>query len=107
MAHGAFYIYIRQKERNINKKIVRCFLIRNVPHCYGLPLDLCGKHIATLFAKHATIFANTPQFGETYRIFTGKALQSLDCGALQDDALSGIASKCGAHDYLARSLAVF
>ena len=30
-------------------------------------------------------------------IFTGKVLQSLNCGALQDGALSGIASKCGAH----------
>ena len=40
---------------------------------------------------------NAPQFGETCHIFTGKVLQSLDCGALQDGAFSGIASKCDAH----------
>ena len=29
----------------------------NDMHCtfFGLPLDLCGKHIAVLFAKHAAI----------------------------------------------------
>ena len=42
---------IRQKEHNINKKFVRRFLIRNVPHFYGLSLDLCRKRIATLFVK--------------------------------------------------------
>ena len=90
---------IRQKEHNTNKKFVCRFLIRNMPHFYGLLLDLCGKHIATFFAKRAAIFANEPQFGETRHIFTGKVpqSQSLDCGALKDGALSGIASKCGAH----------
>ena len=33
-----------------------------MPHFYGLPLDLCGKCIAALFAKRATIFANAPHF---------------------------------------------
>ena len=64
---------IRQKERNTNKKFVRHFLIRNVPHFYGLPLDLCGNRIAALFAKRAAIFANALQFGETCCVFTGKA----------------------------------
>ena len=52
---------IRQKERNTNLKFVHLFLIRNVPHFYGLPLDLCRKCIAVLFA-------NVPQFGETRHI---------------------------------------
>ena len=68
---------IRQKERNTNKKCVNLF-DKNTPHFYGLPLDLCGKCIAALFA-------NAPQFGE------------IDCGALQDGVLSGIASKCSTH----------
>ena len=67
---------IRQKEHNTNKKFVCRFLIRNVPHFYGLPLDLCGKRIAALFAKRTTIFANAPQFGKTHRVFMGKAPQS-------------------------------
>ena len=33
-----------------------------------------------------------PQFGEMHRIFTGKAPQSKNCGALQDGALSGSAA---------------
>ena len=36
-------------------------------------------------------------FLPTHRVITGKAPQSLDFGTLQDGALSGIASKCGAH----------
>ena len=55
-----------------------------MPHFYGLPVDLCGKRIAALLAKRAAFF-------------TGKTQQSKDCGALQDGALSGIASKYGAH----------
>ena len=74
---------IHQKERNTNKTLVRHFLIRNVSHFYGLPLDLYRKRIAVLFAKCAVIFANSPQFGEMHCIFTGKAPQSLDCGTLQ------------------------
>ena len=57
---------IHQKEHNTNKKFVRHFLIRKVSHFYGLPLDLCRKRIAVLFAY-------APQFGETHRIFMGKA----------------------------------
>ena len=88
------YIYtygIPQKEHSSNKKNLPRFFIRNVPHFYGLPLGLCGKRIAVLFAKRSAIFANVTRFGETRRIFTGKVPQSLDCGALQDGALSGIA----------------
>ena len=39
-----------------NTLIKNCGLL--LPHFYGLPLDLCGKHITALFAKHAAIFAN-------------------------------------------------
>ena len=46
---------ICQKERNTNGKFVSSFLIRNVTHFYGLPLDLCGKRIAVLFAQCAAI----------------------------------------------------
>ena len=54
--------------------------------------------MAALFAKSVAIFAKCAAiWREMCRIFTGKAPESLDCGALQDDALSGIASKCGAH----------
>ena len=83
------------KVHNTNIKFVRHFLIRHVLHFYGFPLDLCGKRIAALFGKRAVIFANAPQF-EMRHIFTGKALQSLNCDALQDGALLGIASKHGA-----------
>ena len=43
---------------------------------YGLPLDLCRKHIAAVFATHASIFDNAPQFG----VFTGKVPQYAFCG---------------------------
>ena len=46
--------------------------------------------VAALFVKRTAIRRNT-------HIFTGKAPQSKDCDALQDGTLSGIASKCGAH----------
>ena len=70
---------MRQKEcDNTKKKFVCHFLIRNPPHFYGLAPDLCGKRIVAPFAKRATIFANTQQFGETRRIYMGKAPQSLE-----------------------------
>ena len=74
-------------------------LIRNVPHFYGFPLDLCRKHIAALFAKCVAIFANALQFDETRRAAFSHAIlgKVKYCGALQDGALSGIASKCDAH----------
>ena len=62
-----YMVYVHPKERNTNKNFVLCFLIRNVPHFYGLPLDLCGRHIAVIFAKRAAIFANAPQFREKCR----------------------------------------
>ena len=73
---GIFSIVVRrhslcQKEHNINNKFVGRSLIRNASHFYGLPLDLCGKRIAALFAKRAAIFA-------THHIFTGKVPQSLE-----------------------------
>ena len=40
---------------------------------------------------------NVPQFGKRCHIFTGRAPQSKNYGALQDSTLSGIASKYGAH----------
>ena len=58
---------ICQKERNTNYKFVHRFLIRNVPHVYGLPLDLCGKRIAALFAKCTANFANVPRFHGLYK----------------------------------------
>ena len=52
-------VYVKKKETLI-KMDCATFLIRNVLHFYGLPLDLCRKRIATLFTKHAVIFANMP-----------------------------------------------
>ena len=50
-----------------------------MPHFFGLPLNLCGKLFAVLFAKHAA----NQYFGE--HIFTEKASQSFDCDALEDE----------------------
>ena len=50
-----------------------------------------------LFNKRDTIFAKSVVIGRNILHFDGKVQQSLDCGALQDSALSGIASKCGVH----------
>ena len=57
---------------------MRHFLVRNVLHFYGLPLWVCAGVYRSAFAKHATIFANTPQSGEMRHVFTGKAPQSLE-----------------------------
>ena len=40
-----------KKNVTLIKKCVRHFLIRNVPHFYGLPLDLCGKCIVRRFCQ--------------------------------------------------------
>ena len=64
---------IRQKERNTNKKCVSCFLIRNVLHFYGLPLDLCGKRIAALFAKRAAIFYQRSAIWRNAPLFHGES----------------------------------
>ena len=74
----------RQKEFNQFVKFVHRVLIR-MCRTFMVCLWICAASmeygIMTLFAKRAAIRQNT-------RIFTGKALQSLDCGALQDGALS-------------------
>ena len=51
---------VRVKKNATICKILRHILTRNVPHFYGLPLDLCGKcgiryFIAALFAKRTAI----------------------------------------------------
>ena len=45
--------------------------------------------IAVLFAKRGAIRRNVPHFHGKRATVLGKALQSLDCGTLQDDAHSG------------------
>ena len=60
--------------------VSRCFL-PNMPRFLPMCHDFC---------QHAAIWRNAPHF-------TRKVLQSKDCGALQDGALSGIASKGGTH----------
>ena len=67
-----------------------------MPHFYGLPLDLCGKRIAVLFAKCTAIFGNASNFHRKSAAILGKAPQSKDCGTLQDGALSGIAESAAA-----------
>ena len=91
---------IRQKERNSNVKFVHCFFIKNAPHFYNLPMVFGGKRATVLFATRATVFANMPQFSETRLDFMGKVPQFLDCSTLQDNELSGIASKCGGHRWI-------
>ena len=83
------YYGIRQKEHNTNKKIAHCFLIRNVQHFYGLPLDLYGKRIAAHFDKLAAIFTNALRFGETCPFSREKYHNR---GVLQDGTLSGMVS---------------
>ena len=72
---------------------VRRVLIRNVPHF----MVCLWIYAAALFAKCATIWQNVPHFHRKNAAILGKVLQSLDCGTLQDGALPGLASKCGAH----------
>ena len=71
--HPKYGIYTSKRMQH-NLNFVYHFLISNATQFYGLPLDLCGKRIAALFAKRAAIFL---QFGEMRRIFTEKAQQSL------------------------------
>ena len=86
--HGAF------DKKNVTLIKNWCAAIRNAPHFYGLPLDLCGKRIVALFAtKHAAIFANVPQLSE----FPREKRRNPRILALYKTAHSGIASKCGAH----------
>ena len=61
-------VYVKKNVILLTKFVHRC-LIRNAPHFYDLPLDLCGKRIAALFAKLGTSFANAPRFGEMCHIF--------------------------------------
>ena len=68
---------ILQKERNNNKKIVRHFLKKKMQRTFMVCLWICAGKVL-LFAKHTTILANAPQFGETRRIFMEKVPQSLE-----------------------------
>ena len=69
-------IYIRYtSKKNLIKIDCAVFLIRNVPHIYGLPLDLCGKRIAALFAKRTAIFANRPCFHGKSAAIQGQGLR--------------------------------
>ena len=77
------------------------FLIRKVSHFYVLPLDLWGKHEV----RYCVTFCQTHHnFCLTHRNSVKRDAFSREkrrnpriCVALQDGALSGIASKCGAH----------
>ena len=71
-----YTVYVK-KNATLIKNVCQ-FLIRNAPHFYGLPLDLCGKRIVALFAKRAAIFANAPHFHGKSAAILGKALQSLE-----------------------------
>ena len=95
-----WYVQYTSKRMQRFVKLYATFY-KNSRHTSMVCLWFCagsaGICIAALLAKRAAIFAKRATFGETCNIFTGKAPQSLDCGVLQDGALSGIASKCGTH----------
>ena len=81
-------------------KFVRPVLIRNHTALYGLPLDLCGKRgirYCGAFRQTRRNSAKRGAFSREKRHNPSVQFLQCRCGALQDGALSGIASKCGAH----------
>ena len=69
---------ILQKERNNKKKYcASLFDKKKMQRTFMVCFWICAVKVL-LFAKHTTILANAPQFGETRRIFTEKVPQSLE-----------------------------
>ena len=69
---------VTSKRMQLFVKFVRHFLTRNMPHFYGLPLDLCGKHIVVLLIKHATLFGQMHRNSENVLHFHGKKAAILE-----------------------------